>query len=79
MSILFYLSFQSVPGSADSAPHIKDDLSLQQLKVVDISDAPPKKVNPEALLSSDMASASSNMASTLTKVSKVICHIFICF
>ena len=55
-----------MPGSIDSVQHNEDNIPSQNLKVEDISDAPPEKVNPEALLSSDITSASSNMASTTT-------------
>ena len=60
MPILFYLSFQRVLGSADSVPHIQDNIPSQKLKVDEISDDPPEKVSPEELLLSDMASASSD-------------------
>ena len=60
LPILFYLSFQSVPESIDSVAHIKDNIPLQKLKVDEISDVPPEKVNTEELLLSDMASAPSD-------------------
>ena len=55
-----------MPGSIDSVQHNEDNVPSQNLKVEDISDAPPEMVNPEALLSSDITSASSDMASTST-------------
>ena len=53
---------------------LQDNLPSQNLIVEDVSDAPPENLNPEAPLSSNMATPTSHMASTLSNVASALSY-----